>query len=70
MPVVATVERRREFARRARVGVGQQHVRDLVGIVLVYAGQRERGEAGGGGFVERLGGVGRRPREDTGAQCE
>ena len=45
VPVVAAVEGRRQLARRARVGVAAQHVRDLVRVLLVHAGEREAREA-------------------------
>ena len=41
MPVVATVERRRELSRRRDVRVRVQVVRDLVRILLVHARERE-----------------------------
>ena len=44
MPVVAAVERRREHVRRQNIGVTQHDVGDLVGILLVQAGQGEMRE--------------------------
>ena len=41
MPVVAPVERGRQLARRPHVGVAVQHVGDLVGVLLVNAGERQ-----------------------------
>ena len=45
MPVVAAVEGRRQLARRPHVGVARQHVRDLVRVFLVYAGERQKDES-------------------------
>ena len=41
MPVVATTEGRREFARRRYIGIAVQDVADLVRIFLVDAGEGE-----------------------------
>jgi hypothetical protein len=41
MPVVAPVERRRQLVRWPHVGVAVEHVGDLVGILLVNAGERQ-----------------------------
>src|SRR5439155_180224 len=45
VPVVAAVEGRRQLARRTRVGGGAERVRDVVGILLVQAPERQRREA-------------------------
>jgi len=45
MPVVATTEGRREFARRRYIGIAVQDVTDLVRIFLVDAGEGEFGES-------------------------
>jgi hypothetical protein len=47
VPVVAAEERRRQLARRPHVGVAAHHVGDLVGVLLVDAGEREPREACG-----------------------
>ena len=44
MPVVATTESGREFARRRNIGIAVQDVADLVRIFFLDACQRELGE--------------------------
>ena len=51
MPVEATVEGRRQIARRFDVRIGVEHVPDLVGILAVHTRQRQFRETAG-----RLGG--------------
>ena len=58
MPVVAAVERRRQLVRRLDVGRRVQHVRDLVGILLLHARERELCKAASRLHVE----LGRRRR--------
>ena len=41
MPVVATTEGRREFARRPDIRIAVQDVTDLVRVFFVNAGERE-----------------------------
>ena len=48
VPVVTAVERRREFAGRADIGITVHRMRDLIGILLVHAVEREVREAGSG----------------------
>ena len=45
MPVVATTEGGREFARRRYIGVAVQDVADLVRIFFVDAGEGEFGKS-------------------------
>ena len=45
MPVVATVERGKQLARRPDVRITRERVRNLVGIFLVHAFERERSES-------------------------
>ena len=52
VPVVTAVEGRCEFAGRLHIGIGIQRVRDLVGVRLVDAIERQGGEARGLGLVE------------------
>ena len=68
VPVVAAVEGRRQLARRARVGVAAQHVRDLVRVLLVDAGEGEAGEALGEGGVDRPGGRGEEGGQEGGGE--
>ena len=63
MPVVATEEGGREFARRSDIRVAVQDVADLVRIFLVDTGEGEIGEAFRGRGVElRSRVLGRRER--------
>ena len=55
MPVITPVERRRQFARRPRIRVAVQDVRNLVRILAMQACEREPGEVRGVGDVERPG---------------
>jgi hypothetical protein len=66
VPVVAAVERGRQLARRARVGVALEHVGDLVRVLAVDAVESKGAEALGKGGVEGL--SVRRSREDGRAE--
>jgi hypothetical protein len=51
MPVEATVKNRSQAARRPDVRIAREHVRDLVRVLAVNAGERERGEAAGRSLI-------------------
>src|SRR5690348_7126210 len=52
VPVVTTIKGRREFAGRRHIGVAVQGMADLVGILLVNAGQGKLRESIGSFDVE------------------
>ncbi len=58
VPVVAAEECRGQLARRPGVRVGEHHVRDLVRVLLVDAGEGKAGEALRKGGIDRPGGRG------------
>ena len=77
MPIEAPIEGRRQLSRRLDVLVAVEHVRDLVRVLLMDTTERQVGEAGRNGDVERLYGDGRaieaeqgedgaRPHDDRG----
>jgi hypothetical protein len=59
MPVIAAEEGGCELARRRHVGVTVHGMADLIGILLVHAGERKVGEAFGGVNIEGVSGRGR-----------
>src|SRR5689334_5157795 len=54
MPVVATIERWRELARRTNVAIDIHRERDLVRILLMHALQRKFGEYRRRGHIELI----------------
>ena len=70
MPVEATEENRRQAARRPHVRVAPEHVRNLVRILTMNAGERELREAARGGLVhDRIGPARRQAAGERGQEC-
>jgi hypothetical protein len=55
MPVIATAESRRQLAWRSDISFTVEDVTDLVGILLLHAGQREASETLRSTRIERRG---------------
>ena len=68
VPVIAPVKRRRQFAGRLHIGVGVQRMRDLVGVFLVDAVERELCETRCLDLVEF--GIGHQTSAKNGAEHE